>query len=148
MGEQGEISQDGKWRWDGTQWQPIEQGDQSNDGDNSSPQLEEKVTPAQDSDLSPSSSSVEQKEVNEKKESPDKMLTILAIGVLVFSAITGIMAQKFTMIDEEATSFEVKANELDAEARSLETIENQVLLREKFFSQKSKPCFLRTIWLR
>ena len=67
MGEQGEISQDGKWRWDGTQWQPIEQGDQSNDGDNSSPQLEEKVTPAQDSDLSPSSSSVEQKEVNEKK---------------------------------------------------------------------------------
>ena len=82
MGEQGEISQDGNWRWDGTQWQPIEQVDQSNDGDNSSPQLEEKATPAQDSDFNPTSSSVEQKEINEEKESPDKLLTILAIGVL------------------------------------------------------------------
>ena len=142
MGEHGEISQDGNWRWDGTQWQPIEQVDQSNDGDNSSPQLEEKATPVQDSDLNPTRSSVEQKEVNEEKESPDKMLTILAIGVLVFSAITGIMAQKFTMIDEEATSFEVKANELDAEARSLETIENQVLLREEILLTEVKTLLL------
>lgn len=142
MGEQGEISQDGNWRWDGTEWQPIQQLDQSIEGDNLSPQLEQKATPTQDSGLNPRDLSVEHKEVNDKKESTDKMLTILAIGVLVFSAITGIMAQKFTMIDEEATSFEVKANELDAEARSLETIENQVLLREEILLTEVKTLLL------
>ena len=50
--------------------------------------------------------------------------------------------KKFTMIDEEATSFEVKANELDAEARSLETIENQVLLREEILLTEVKTLLL------
>ena len=59
----------------------------------------------------------------------EQVLTILAISVLVFSAITGILAQTFNEIDQEATSYEMKASEYASEARTIESMENQIILR-------------------
>lgn len=142
MAEHGEISEDGNWRWNGTEWKPIKQEVQVMGDASIIPEIK-KEPQLNDNLVSDSARHViEIKETTEEKESQDKMLTILAIGVLVFSAITGIMAQKFTMIDEEATSFEVEASELNAEARGLESIENQVLLREEILLTEVKTLLL------
>ena len=68
----------------------------------------------------------------------EQVLTILAISVLVFSAITGILAQKFNEIDQEATSYEMKASEYSSEARTIESMENQVILREEILLTEIK----------
>ena len=61
----------------------------------------------------------------------EQILTILAISVLIFSAITGILAQKFNEVDQEATSYEMKASGYASEARTIESMENQIILREE-----------------
>ena len=61
----------------------------------------------------------------------EQILTVLAISVLIFSAITGILAQKFNEVDQEATSYEMKASEYASEARTIESMENQIILREE-----------------
>ena len=61
----------------------------------------------------------------------EQILTILAISVLIFSAITGILAQKFNEVDQEATSYEMQASGYTSEARTIESMENQIILREE-----------------
>lgn len=61
----------------------------------------------------------------------EQILTILAISVLIFSAFTGILAQTFNEVDREATSYEMKASEYASEARTIESMENQIILREE-----------------
>jgi hypothetical protein len=68
----------------------------------------------------------------------EQILTILAISVLVFSAITGILAQTFNEIDQEATSYEMKASEYASEARTIESMENQIILREEILLMETK----------
>ena len=61
----------------------------------------------------------------------EHILTTLAISVLIFSAFTGILAQTFNEVDQEATSYEMKASEYASEARTIESMENQIILREE-----------------
>ncbi len=61
----------------------------------------------------------------------EQILTILAISVLIFSAFTGILAQTFNEVDREATIYEMKASEYASEARTIESMENQIILREE-----------------
>ena len=61
----------------------------------------------------------------------EQILTTLAISVLIFSAFTGILAQTFNEVDQEATSYEMKAREYASEARTIESMENQIILREE-----------------
>ena len=61
----------------------------------------------------------------------EQILTTLAISVLIFSAFTGILAQTFNEVDQEATSYEMKASEYASEARTIESMENQIILREE-----------------
>jgi hypothetical protein len=68
----------------------------------------------------------------------EQILTILAISVLVFSAITGILAQTFNEVDQEATSYEMKAGEYASEARTIESMENQIILREEILLMEIK----------
>ena len=68
----------------------------------------------------------------------EQVLTILAISVLVFSAITGILAQTFNEVDQEATSYEMKASEYVSEARTIESMENQIILREEILLMETK----------
>ena len=68
----------------------------------------------------------------------EQILTVLAISVLVFSAITGILAQKFNEIDQEAASYELRASEHASEARTIESMENQVILREEILLTEVK----------
>jgi len=68
----------------------------------------------------------------------EQILTVLAISVLIFSAFTGILAQTFNEVDQEATSYEMKASEYASEARTIESMENQIILREEILLMEVK----------
>lgn len=147
------LSDDGKWEWDGTQWTPYEAMDNTsnvetphspllgtqdeNKGEHQNQSVrfdtpDHKIMPSEDS------------EPLEKDKSQDKMLTILAISVLIFSSVTGILAQKFTEIEEQASTHEAKALEFTSQARAEESLENQVLLREEILLTEIKSLILQS----
>jgi archaellum component FlaG (FlaF/FlaG flagellin family) len=147
------LSDDGKWEWDGTQWTPYDAEDNKsnvetpyspllgtqdeNKGENQNQSVRfdtpaHKIVPSEDSGPL------------EKDKSQDKMLTILAISVLIFSSITGILAQKFTEIEEQASTHEAKALEFTSQARAEESLENQVLLREEILLTEIKSLILQS----
>ena len=68
----------------------------------------------------------------------EQILTVLAISVLIFSAFTGILSQTFNEVDQEATSYEMKAGEYASEARTIESMENQIILREEILLMEVK----------
>ena len=147
------LSDDGKWEWDGTQWTPHEAGNNTateetshsqvigieneSDGQHHNQSLE---TGTPDHKMLPPKGSVPP----EKDQTQDKMLTILAISVLIFSSVTGILAQKFTEIEEHASTHEAKALEFTSQARAEESLENQVLLREEILLTEIKSLILES----
>ena len=44
-----------------------------------------------------------------KKAKNENLVTILSIGILVFSAITGILAQELNEVDREASTYETSS---------------------------------------
>ena len=74
----------------------------------------------------------------------DQALAALAITVFLFSTITGILAQKFNEIEQDANKVERKASVLHAEARSLEAIENQEIIAEEILLMEIRTNSLET----
>ena len=73
----------------------------------------------------------------------ENLVTILSIGILIFSAITGILAQEFNEVDREASQYESSSTEYISEARTLESIENQQILREEIILTEVKNLVLQ-----
>ena len=78
-----------------------------------------------------------------KAAKTENLVTILSIGILVFSAITGILAQEFNEVDREASQYESSSTEYISEARTLESIENQQILREEILLTEVKNLVLQ-----
>ena len=78
-----------------------------------------------------------------KAAKTENLVTILSIGILVFSAITGILAQEFNEVDREASQYESSSTEYISEARTLESIENQQILREEIILTEVKNLVLQ-----
>ncbi len=145
--EIGRLSEDGNWSWDGTEWIPVVQQTPSGVPQEVLKKLEEKkgesLSDATNShSVSSSPSSVVESVSHVRETSQDKMLTALAIGVLLFSSVTGILAQSFSNIEQEAAEHESESMSLAAEARGLEAIENQALLREEILLTEVKSLLL------
>ena len=77
-----------------------------------------------------------------KKAKNENLVTILSIGILLFSAITGILAQELSEVDREASAYETSSSEYVSQARTLESIENQVILREEILLTEVKHLVL------
>ena len=77
-----------------------------------------------------------------KKAKNENLVTILSIGILIFSAITGILAQELNEVDREASTYETSSSEYVSQARTLESIENQVILREEILLTEVKHLVL------
>jgi len=150
------FSEDGKWEWNGSEWLPVSGGatlvDETSETVAVPPWVEKKTDEPRESKTNLSSSNDFKETAVEAKTLPsnnaegadngDKMLTILAICVLVFSAITGILSQQFTKIEEQASIHEGQATQLRSEARAEEALENQLLLREDILLTEVKSLIL------
>jgi len=150
------FSEDGKWEWNGSEWLPVSGGatlvDETSETVAVPPWVEKKKDEPRESNTNLSSSNDFKETAVEAKTLPpnnaegadngDKMLTILAICVLVFSAITGILSQQFTKIEEQASIHEGQATQLRSEARAEEALENQLLLREDILLTEVKSLIL------
>ena len=77
-----------------------------------------------------------------KQAKNENLVTILSIGILLFSAITGILAQELNEVDREASAYETSSSEYVSQARTLESIENQVILREEILLTEVKHLVL------
>ena len=73
-----------------------------------------------------------------RKARNENLVTILSIGILIFSAVTGILAQELNEVDREASTYETSSTEYISQARTLESIENQVILREEILLTEVK----------
>ena len=155
MGEK-RLSDDGKWEWDGSDWVPVSNEaalvDETSETVSVPPWVEKKTEEPRErtAESSPSTdfkaTALETKTMPlsnaDQADNADKMLTILAICVLVFSAITGILSQQFTKIEEQASIHEGQATQLRSEARAEEALENQLLLREDILLTEVKSLIL------
>jgi|GEM_PF-6622534 len=154
--EEKRFSEDGKWEWNGSEWLPVSGGatlvDETSETVAVPPWVEKKTDEPRESKTNLSSSNDFKETAVEAKTLPpvnaegadngDKMLTILAICVLVFSSITGILSQQFTKIEEQASIHEGQATQLRSEARAEEALENQLLLREDILLTEVKSLIL------
>ena len=154
--EEKRFSEDGKWEWNGSEWLPVSGGatlvDETSETVAVPPWVEKKTDEPRESKTNFSSSNDFKETAVEAKTLPpvnaegadngDKMLTILAICVLVFSSITGILSQQFTKIEEQASIHEGQATQLRSEARAEEALENQLLLREDILLTEVKSLIL------
>ena len=77
-----------------------------------------------------------------RKARNENLVTILSIGILIFSAVTGILAQELNEVDREASTYETSSTEYISQARTLESIENQVILREEILLTEVKHLVL------
>lgn len=77
-----------------------------------------------------------------RKARNENLVTILSIGILIFSAVTGILAQELSEVDREASTYETSSTEYVSQARTLESIENQVILREEILLTEVKHLVL------
>ena len=77
-----------------------------------------------------------------KKAKNENLVTFLSIGILLFSAMTGILAQELNEVDREASAYESSSTEYVSQARTLESIENQVILREEILLTEVKHLVL------
>jgi len=150
------LSDDGKWEWDGSDWVPVSNEaalvDETSETVSVPPWVEKKTEEPRErtAESSPSTdfkaTALETKTMPlsnaDQADNADKMLTILAICVLVFSAITGILSQQFTKIEEQASIHEGQATQLRSEARAEEALENQLLLREDILLTEVKSLIL------
>ena len=66
-----------------------------------------------------------------KEDDGGKGMQIVAVMVMAMAALTGAVSQEITTIQDEASQEEMEYQELFATARSLESAENQILLREE-----------------
>ena len=122
----------------------VETSDQASSEEDSDESIEDELVDEDEIEIAESkeeekSENIAAKFLNKVRNlTTEQVLTVLAISVLVFSAITGILAQKFNEIDQEATSYEMKASEHASEARTIESMENQVILREEILLTEIK----------
>jgi len=73
-----------------------------------------------------------------KEDDGGKGMQIVAVMVMAMAALTGAVSQEITTIQDEASQEEMEYQELFATARSLESTENQVLLREEIFVTEAR----------
>ena len=161
----GEISEDGGWVWNGVGWDQL---DAPHSGGFTAGAAPEKMptVPNSHNESTPMppfvpndklDRPISQKEIedatvdlsqpirNSNNDVPSKSMfvQVIIILIMIMSAGAGMISQEVANIEEDAFVFESNANDESQAARSLESIENQMLLREEILLTEAKSQVVR-----
>jgi hypothetical protein len=161
----GEISEDGGWVWNGVGWDPL---DAPHIGEFTAGAAPEKMptvpnlhkesmttppfVPNNEFDGPISEKEIEKATVdlsqpithsNNDVASKSMFVQVITVLIMIMSAGAGMISQEVTNIEEDAAIYESNANDESQAARSLESIENQMLLREEILLTEAKSQVVR-----